>query len=189
MKTIRTIAGFLLLATGIAGPLQAEVISGSGTSLDGTEVGDPDPFIDAILGMSSGEQTEVNWVNSMLGTSFETSDMSKAEDVTWYTTASDNIIAFMLQTGPGYYILKNARWHLLFENVTDVNWGVVDLSYLLYTLEIDPNLGNDMMISHVSEFGGEAKEVPEPSTLALLGAGLLLLGISMSRPRRNALAA
>lgn len=182
MKITKLNIAALLVALGLSAGAHAEFITGTGTSLDGTDVGDPDILIDAIAGMSSGEQTEVDWVNTILGTSFEKSDMTKAEDVDWYNTTTTNVIAFMLETGPGYYLLKNAGWHILFENVIDINWGVVDLNYLLYELEIDPNLGDDMMISHIGEFGeGDTTQVPEPGTLGLFGLGLMSLGLMRRR--------
>ena len=176
MKPIKDVFAALLLCAGLCLTANAEMIVGG--PYDGTDVGDVDTYIDEIAGMSSGDQTEVDWVNSVLGTSFTSDSLSRAEDVDWYWTDTSDVIAFALQTGPGYYLIKNAGLHVLFENVSSFDWGVINLNDILGNI----NLGDDFMISHVSEFGGGTK-VPEPGTLALFGLGLL--GCSVVSRRRS----
>lgn len=176
MTTIKKILISTLLTFGLMGTASSEVISGG--IFDGTDVGGIDIYIDEIANMGSGAQTEIDWVNSVLGTSFGAGDLTKEEPVAWYSTTTADVIAFALQTGPGYYLIKNSRLHVLFNNVVDVDWGVINLNDIIG----DINLNDDFMISHVSEFGG-ATRVPEPGTLLLLGGGLL--GLSLIRRRRS----
>ncbi|MDZ7829121.1 MAG: PEP-CTERM sorting domain-containing protein [Halofilum sp. (in: g-proteobacteria)] len=111
----------------------------------------------------------MSWVNGELATSFDT--LTKTEDVAWYNTDSTDVIAFELVTEPGYYLISNATVHVLYGNVAEFDWGAIDVSGIGGNI----NLGDDMVISHVSEFGGST-DVPAPGVLGLLGIGLLGLG-------------
>jgi hypothetical protein len=117
-------------------------------------------------GVLSGQAAEEQFVEDntpLTGVSLGT----KTEDVPWYSTNAWDVIAFQLQSGPGYYLVKNAQVTVLLKNLAEISWGVLNLNEVTANL----NLGDDFLISHVSEF-----PVPEPGTLGLLGAGLLGLG-------------
>ncbi len=171
MKTLkRTFLGALI---GLSLSTSASAVMITGGAFDGTDVGAVDIKKNEVDNMKSGAQTEVNWVNNFLGTSFTKSDYSKESDVSWFKTDVIAVYAFKLVGGPGYYLIKNKNTHVLYENIGDINWGVINLDFISGNI----NLGSDMTISHVGGFGTKVS-VPAPATLALLGLGLLAGGLA-----------
>ena len=150
--------------------------SSGGFNAGDTDVGELDTFLGSTTdlnesgtcGSGGSPSDEECWAETVTGTDLVFDD-SKTEDVAWAWTDAGNI-AFELAYAGGYYILKNATVWVLFENVASLDWGVVGSSW-----EDAANLGDDMQISHVTEFDGGGT-VPEPGTLLLLGAGLLGIG-------------
>jgi hypothetical protein len=137
--------------------------------------------------------TELGWVNTILNP--DTTFTGKIEDVSMMPTNLANVYAFDLSPySPGYFLVKNATGVALFENISDLMLGVIDVSALntaFGALPCASATGNDKckinlpsaIISHVTMFGGAAN-VPEPGVLGLLGIGLL--GIVLGRRRMNA---
>jgi hypothetical protein len=160
-----------LLSVGFVSPSWAILIVGG--SFDGTDVGQRD-VVEGQGPKVNGEQAELDFVNGVLGTAF--TSLTKTEDVDWFNTDTAGVIAFQLVSGPGNDLVKNATSIVLLRNLANINWGVLDLA----DVSVDLNLGSDMQISHVSEFGG-AVQVPEPTVLSLFGLGLIALGLRRRR--------
>lgn len=166
------VLAFVLLL--FAGPASAALMVDGGPH-DDEAVGNIDNYVDET-GNLPGDQAEIDWVNGVLGTSY--TSLTKTGDVPWYDTTMEGVIAFQLASGPGYYLLKNAQVQVLFENLSAIDWGVIKLSEISGNI----NLGDEMVISHVSEFG-ETTQVPAPGALGLLGAGLLGMFAAIRRRR------
>lgn len=171
MKRLTTITSIVVAAG-------AMLAAGSGWSYTidsgATDVGSLDAFINWTDSLSnSNPTTETNWVNSLLNP--DTTFTLKTETVSYQAVDGGGAYAFALQSDPGYYVIKNATFWALFQNATSLDWAVFNLDGLPSGI----NLGGDdqLTISHVSEFGG-AVNVPEPSSLGLLAAGIFGLAVA-----------
>ena len=181
------------LAFGLLLTSQVFALSITGGSFDGTDVGAIDILkgeitstdFNSTYGPGGSPALEEQWAEDVLGIDVTFGDSSKTETVDWYDTDTTDVIAFQLQFGGGYYVLKNAQARVLLQNVADLAWGVLDLS----ALDVNLNLGDDMTISHITEDSNPitpepAPGVPVPAPLALFGLGGLMLGWSMKRQSR-----
>jgi hypothetical protein len=65
------------------------------------------------------------WAESVIGADY-TFDASKTDAVDYYLTSDSNTIAFALNFGGRAYIIKNATFWILMENVASLDWGILD---------------------------------------------------------------
>ena len=149
-----------ITAFGLSAGASAYTITG------GTDVGGLDGYLAQTTGMSSGEATETAWASGIVGTTLTFAHKSDPADF-FQTLEDPYVVAFELYSSPSYFLVKDARTHVLFKNEANMDWGVFNL--LDY---FGANKLEELQLSHLTEFNGGGTPVPEPGTLALFGLGL-----------------
>jgi hypothetical protein len=154
-----------------------------------SDVGSIDPLVSAA-NISSSAQSEADWLNSLLGTNYDSNyiDANKiqADSTTWEPVVGGAVgqYAFQLPSNEQFFLVKTGNGsfdHWLFQNVDSTIWGTVLVGgfYPLNGTGIFFNINDIESISHIVP---AATSVPEPSGLLLLGAGLIGL-ISFRRQK------
>lgn len=193
MKKLITTAS-LITGLVLASPSWALMISGTLT-----DVGSVDTFIASTTLGNSGDATEKAWVDSVLGgdntlTYYDDNNGAGIGGSQFWSDVTDNgqivddTYAYKFGNGaqPTYYFLKlgvgqsGADDHYLFKNLSELSYAVVDFGSLDMG-DLQFNIGR---ISHIGGYGGTPPSVPEPSASALMGLGLLMMGL-MTRRRRK----
>lgn len=129
---------------------------------------------------SSSPSNELCWINSVLAT--DTTYGVKEETVPYeFINDSKTVIGFLLDTPTEYFLIKNAQWWGLFENVSNFDWAVIDTGDLSSGFNLP---SDDFTISHVATIG-DAVKVPEPGTLSLLALGLFAMGLKGRKIRKS----
>ncbi|PKI17748.1 PEP-CTERM sorting domain-containing protein [Colwellia sp. 12G3] len=152
------------------------------------DVGGVDNFIAKATLQNSGDGVELSWVRDILNDQTITLDdkyTSTGSDWTLIENETD-VYSTHLINNPSYFLLKfgvgntGVDTHLLYENVGDLAYGVIDFS----------DAGIDLLsvqkfhigkVSHVDEFDAnpiqsQSTPIPEPMTISLFA--LALLGLS-----------
>lgn len=145
---------------------------------DGTDVGGLDTFVASIVGLSPSNPTkETEWASGETGLTLTYS--GKTEPADFVYTTSEGIIAFKLETEPSYFLVKDARTHVLFKNEASIDWGVFNLFDFFENKD-------ELQLSHLTEFTGGDIPVPEPGTALLLATGIFGLVASRKRMKKSA---
>jgi hypothetical protein len=191
MKSIAPVAAAVLLAA-----------SSSAFAIPLATVGGVDSLIDqADLG-SSGDASELAFIADSLHVDSSTLSYTHLGDesagANWLTVdGSSSLYAFSFNTlTPAYFLIKVGSGvgvagdgssetfsHYLYQNVSSLNYGVIDLSAFDRTRNRTVNIG---LVSHLSTASGTppTTSVPEPATLSLFG--LAIAGIGFARRRKQA---
>ena len=157
----------------------------SASTLTLAQVGSLDTLIGATTLGDSGDDTEKDWIADVLGipsNELTYSKVTSSGGANWQSLGG-SVFAFDLGSEPGWFMLKTGNGatyrNFLFENLGSLQYAAIDFNDLGFG---SINIGK---ISHVSA-AGDPTSVPEPVSLAGLGAGLAAIAVKLRRQKPQA---
>lgn len=177
---LRMLKAFVVAASlaAFSGPAQAVLIGG-------TDVGSLDTVIGAVDSATSGQTYEENKLEAAIlaatGTSVDVTLLTNVNHPTMVSEGGNNYIDVSPST-PGYYLLKFGTG-----NSGNDMFFMSNNGFLQFLAWSDAQLiAAGLPANHVDSIGhyaiaGNTTSVPEPSTLLLLGSGLVVLAITARR--------
>ncbi len=177
---LRMLKAFVVAASlaAFSGPAQAVLIGG-------TDVGSLDTVIGAIASASSGQPYEEGQLEAAIlaatGTAVDVTLLTNVNNPTVVSEGGNNYIDVSPST-PGYYLLKFGTG-----NTGNDMFFMANEVFLQFLAWSDAQLiAAGLPANHVDSIShyaitGNTPSVPEPSTLILLGVGLVVLAITARR--------
>jgi hypothetical protein len=177
---VKSITRLLVLGTTLA-------LSSTAWSIPLSTVGGADTILAQTTLPNSGAETEIAWIEGVLGVSLDAFNYTQTSVTAGDWMAVDNnpsLFAFELAGPAEWFLIKigsnsgSPSTHFLFDNETDLYYATVDLIAMGFSTRNISNIGK---ISHIGTV--PTANVPEPQSLVLLGMGLGMLGLAISRRR------
>jgi hypothetical protein len=177
---VNSITRLLILGSTLA-------LSSTAWSIPLSTVGGADTILAQTTLPNSGADTEVSWIEGVLGISLDESNYTQTSVTAGdWMQVDDNpsLFAFELAGPADWFLIKigansgSPSTHFLFNNETDLYYATIDLIAMGFSIRNISNIGK---ISHIGTV--PAANVPEPQSLVLLGMGLGMLGLALSRRR------
>jgi hypothetical protein len=183
MKALSGVLGAIITVF-IANGVVAGTISSS-------QVGAVDDLIAWTKLSNSGDQTEINWVNTVLGGNnileFK-NDLPNPASSWMLVTGTNDTYAYYLNTPVSYFLIKtgnngnNQPRDFLYKNIGNPDYAVIDLDLQGLGDDIS-SIANIGKLSHIDGFDSLSSTVPEPSAMILFGACLTGLAAFVRRKR------
>jgi hypothetical protein len=207
MKTLIPALALMVLAAITAPAVATPITITSSGTYHGADVGS----IDSLYGYgrlgSSGESTEIAFVNALTTEAYKSADFDKfcdgsaACDGMLLHTSTTGVYAIHLATAPAFFMIKTGTGsrlsqtgtyactagkpggddceHFLFENLGNTSFLVFSMTEMGFGATATGK------ISHIDSFGLSATSEPEPGIVGMFGLGIGLVGLFLGVRRRR----